>query len=117
MLKIPDSFSSKSKKTVSFKDTAKSADESGELEDDKKNSCCRFCFSIYNLLPGRVKNALTRITFLNSCRDCCSSMGQYCEDTLPLLSSSRNNRKNNRVREELQVFEGAIAQEGDEFYA
>ena len=38
MLKIPDSFSSKSKKTVSFKDTAKSADESGELEDDKKNS-------------------------------------------------------------------------------
>ena len=38
MLKIPDSFTSKKKNTVSFKDAAKNADESGELEDDKKNS-------------------------------------------------------------------------------
>ena len=120
MLKIPDSFTSKKKNTVSFKDAAKNADESGELEGDKQNTCCSFCFSIYNLLPDQVKNTLARITIFDSCKSCCSSMGQYCEDSLPLLSSSRNNsknRKNNRVKEELRVFEGTITQEGEDFYA
>ncbi len=118
MLKIPDSFTSKKKNTVSFKDAARSADESGELEDDKKNSCCDFCFSIYNLLPDQVKDALARITIFDSCRACCSSVSQYCEDTLPLLSSQKkNNKKNNRAREELTAFEGNIAQEGENFYA
>ena len=117
MLKIPDSFTSKKKNTVSFKDAAKSADESGELEDDKKNSCCDFCFSIYNLLPGHVKKVLASVTIFDSCRSCCSSVGQYCEDTLPLLSShKKNNKKNNRAREELTVFEGNTAQEGEEFF-
>ena len=63
-VKIPDSFTSKKKNTIPFNDATKNENESGELKDDKQNTCCSFCFSIYNLLPDQVKNTLARITIL-----------------------------------------------------